>query len=117
GLYFRKDEVADLETVPGLGAAKVVSPGDDLTIITYSKMVWESMTAAAELAQRGISAEVIDLRSLSPLDMDTIVRSVERTHHVLVVHEAVIHGGLGAEITARIQETAFDWLDAPVHRL
>lgn len=117
GLYFRRDEVADLETVPSLCAAKIVTPGDDVTIITYSKMVWEAVTAAAELVQRGISAEVIDLRSLSPLDMDTIVRSVERTHRALVVHEAVIHGGLGAEITARIQETAFDWLDAPVHRL
>lgn len=117
GLYFRKDEVVDSESVPSLHTAKVVSPGDDLTIITYSKMVWEAVTAAAELAQRGVSAEVIDLRSLSPLDMDTIARSVKRTNRALVVHEAVTQGGLGAEIAARIQETAFDWLDAPVHRL
>jgi len=117
GLYFRKDEVVDFESVPSLHTAKVVSRGDDLTIITYSKMVWEAVTAAAEFAQRGVSAEVIDLRSLSPLDMDTIVRSVKRTNRALVVHEAVTHGGLGAEIAARIQETAFDWLDAPVHRL
>lgn len=117
GLYFRKDEVADPESVPSLGAAKVMRPGDDLTIITYSKMVWEAMAAAVELAQRGISAEVIDLRSLLPLDMDTLVRSVKRTHRALVVHEAVIHGGMGAEIAARIQESAFDWLDAPIHRL
>jgi pyruvate dehydrogenase E1 component beta subunit len=117
GLYFRKDEVADPEMVPSLGVAKVVKPGDDLTIITYSKMVWEAMAAAAELEHRGISAEVIDLRSLSPLDTDTLVRSVEKTHRALVVHEAVIHGGLGAEIAARIQESAFDWLDAPVQRL
>lgn len=116
-LYFRKDEVADLDAVPALGAAKVVKPGDDLTIITYSKMVWEAMAAATELERRGISAEVIDLRSLSPLDMDTIARSLRRTHHAMIVHEAVIHGGLGAEISARIQETAFDWLDAPVARL
>jgi pyruvate dehydrogenase E1 component beta subunit len=117
GLYFRRDEVADLETVPSLGVARIVSPGEDLTIITYSKMVWEAVAAAAELAQRGISAEIIDLRSLSPLDMDTIVRSVKRTHRALVVHEAVMPGGLGAEIAARIQETAFDWLDAPIARL
>jgi pyruvate/2-oxoglutarate/acetoin dehydrogenase E1 component len=117
GLYFRKDEVVDPELVPSLSSAKVMVSGDDLTIITYSKMVWEAMAAAAELAQRGISAEVIDLRSLSPLDMDTLVRSVERTHRALVVHEAVMHGGLGAEIAARFQESAFDWLDAPVHRL
>jgi pyruvate/2-oxoglutarate/acetoin dehydrogenase E1 component len=116
-LYFRKDEVADLEAVPILGAAKVVRPGEDLTIITYSKMVWEALAAAAELEQRGVSAEVIDLRSLSPLDMDTIVRSLRRTHRAVVVHEAVTRGGLGAEISARIQETAFDWLDAPVSRV
>jgi acetoin:2,6-dichlorophenolindophenol oxidoreductase subunit beta len=116
-LYFRKDHVADPEAVPSLGAAMVVKPGDDLTIITYSKMVWEAVAAAAELEQRGISAEVIDLRSLWPLDMDTIVRSLRRTHRAVVVHEAVVHGGLGAEISARIQETAFDWLDAPVSRV
>jgi len=98
-------------------AAKVVSGGDDLTVITYSKMVWEALTAAAELKQRGVSAEVIDLRSLSPLDMDTIVRSVKRTNRALNFHEPVTLGGLGAEIAARILETAFDWLDAPVHRV
>ncbi|MPZ39321.1 MAG: alpha-ketoacid dehydrogenase subunit beta [Rhizobiales bacterium] len=117
GLYFRKDEIPDPGTVPSLSTAKIMTPGNDLTIVTYSKMVWEAVAAAAELAQRGISAEIIDLRSLSPLDMDTLVRSVQRTHHALVVHEAVVHGGLGAEISARIQETAFDWLDAPVYRL
>ena len=116
-LYFRKDEVADPEAVPSLGSAKIIKPGEDLTIITYSKMVWEALAAAAELEQRGTSAEVIDLRSLSPLDMDTIVHSLRRTHRAVVVHEAVIHGGLGAEISARIQETAFDWLDAPVSRV
>ncbi len=117
GLYFRRDEVADLEAVPTLVDAKVVSPGDDLTIVTYSRMVWEAVAAAERLAERGVSAEVIDLRSLSPPDMETITRSVERTSRALVVHEAVLHGGLGAEIAARIQETAFDWLDAPVERL
>src|SRR5215831_10240264 len=117
GLYFRKDEVAEAEQVPSLGTARVASQGTDLTIISYSKMVWEAVAAAAELATRGVSAEVIDLRSLSPLDMDTIVRSVERTSRALVVHEAVLHGGLGAEIAARIQEAAFDWLDAPVQRV
>ncbi len=117
GLYFRRDDVADPAAVPSLSKAKVVSPGDDLTIITYSRMVWEATAAAAKLAGRGVSAEVIDLRSLSPLDMETIIRSVERTNRALVVHEAVLHGGLGAEVAARIQETAFDWLDAPVQRL
>lgn len=116
-LYFRRGEVADSEAAPGLGSAKVVRDGDDLTIITYSKMVWEALAAAVELERRGISAEVIDLRSLSPLDMETIAHSLRRTHRALVVHEAVMRGGLGGEISARIQETAFDWLDAPVSRL
>jgi pyruvate dehydrogenase E1 component beta subunit len=117
GLYFRRDEVADLELVPDMRTANVVLPGDDLTIVTYSKLVWEAVTAAEQLAARGISAEVIDLRSLAPMDMVTLVRSVKRTSRALVVHEAVLHGGLGAEIAARLQETAFDWLDAPIHRL
>jgi acetoin:2,6-dichlorophenolindophenol oxidoreductase subunit beta len=117
GLYFRRDDIADLDTIASLGAARIVSAGHDLTIITYSKMVWEAMAAVAVLAQRGISAEVIDLRSLSPLDMDTVIASVQRTSRALVVHEAVLNGGLGAEIAARIQEYAFDWLDAPVQRL
>jgi acetoin:2,6-dichlorophenolindophenol oxidoreductase subunit beta len=116
GLYFRKDAVAE-DAVPSLGTAKVVAPGKDVTIVTYSKMVWEAVAAAADLARRGVSAEVIDLRSLSPLDMDTIARSVERTNRALVVHEAVMHGGLGGEIAAQIQERVFDWLDAPVQRL
>jgi pyruvate dehydrogenase E1 component beta subunit len=117
GLYFRRDEVADLELVPDMRTANVVLPGDDLTIVTYSKLVWEAVTAAEQLAARGISAEVIDLRSLAPMDMVTLVNSVKRTSRALVVHEAVLHGGLGAEIAARLQETAFDWLDAPIHRL
>jgi pyruvate dehydrogenase E1 component beta subunit len=117
GLYFRRDEVADLELVPDMRTANVVLPGDDLTIVTYSKLVWEAVTAAEQLAARGISAEVIDLRSLAPMDMVTLVNSVKRTSRALVVHEAVLHGGLGAEIAAQLQETAFDWLDAPIHRL
>jgi pyruvate dehydrogenase E1 component beta subunit len=117
GLYFRKEEVGDLRTIPSLSAARIVQGGNDVTIVTHSRMVWEAITAAGELAKLGISAEVIDLRSLSPLDMETIVGSVRRTHRVLVVHEAVMQGGLGGEIAARIQEAAFDWLDAPIRRL
>jgi acetoin:2,6-dichlorophenolindophenol oxidoreductase subunit beta len=117
GLYFRKDEVSDLETVSNLSAARIVRDGRDVTLVTHSRMVWESVAAADELGKLGISAEVIDLRSLSPLDMNTIVNSVQRTSRVLVVHEAVTRGGLGAEISAQIQEAAFDWLDAPVQRL
>jgi pyruvate/2-oxoglutarate/acetoin dehydrogenase E1 component len=117
GLHFRRDEVADPDAIPALGTAKIVRAGKDLTIITYSKPVWDALAAATELEVRGISAEVIDLRSLSPLDMATVLRSVERTSRALIVHEAVLQGGLGAEIAARIQEAAFDWLDAPVQRI
>jgi pyruvate dehydrogenase E1 component beta subunit len=118
-LHFRSEDVADddLAQIPGLHAAHVVVAGNDVTIVAYSKMVWEATAAARALQQRGISAEVIDLRSLMPLDMETIVASVKRTSHALIVHEAVLNGGLGAEIVAQIQERAFDWLDAPVQRL
>lgn len=115
-LYFRKYDVAVTEA-DGLHAARIVRPGHDLTIIAYSKLVREAVTAAEQLAGHGVSAEVIDLRSLVPLDMDTVIGSVKKTNRALVVHEAVLNGGLGAEVAARIQETAFDWLDAPVHRL
>jgi pyruvate/2-oxoglutarate/acetoin dehydrogenase E1 component len=117
GLYFQKGEISDADDVPPLGTAKVVRSGTDLTIISYSKMVGESLAAAAELERHGVSAEVIDLRSLSPLDMGTVIASVKRTSRALIAHEAVLHGGMGAEIAARIQEAAFDWLDAPVQRV
>jgi len=117
GLHFRRDEVSDPDAIPALGTAKILRGGKDLTIITYSKAVWDALAAADELAARDLSAEVIDLRSLSPLDMDTVLGSVRRTSRALIVHEAVRQGGLGAEIAAHIQETAFDWLDAPMHRV
>jgi pyruvate dehydrogenase E1 component beta subunit len=116
GLYFRGGEVAEAEVAP-LGKARILRPGSDLTILAYSRMVGEALTAADRLAERGVSAEVIDLRSLSPLDMECIVGSLERTNRAVVAHEAVLQGGLGAEIAARIQEAAFDHLDAPVQRV
>ena len=100
-----------------IGKAKVVREGEDLTIVTYSRMVSESLAAAETLAQEGVDAEVIDLRSLQPMDTDSIVESVAKTHRALVVHEAVRFGGLGGEIAAQIQELAFDELDAPVARI
>lgn len=117
GLYFQSGEVTDMQPAADMGAANIARPGTDCTIIAYSKLVGEALAAAEELEALGISAEIVDLRSLSPLDMDTVTGSVKRTNRAFVVHEAVLHGGLGAEIAARIQEQAFDWLDAPVHRL
>ena len=100
-----------------LGTANVVRPGRDVTIVAYGRMVHESVAAAERLAADGIECEIIDPRTLQPLDTDTIVASARRTNRVLVVHEAVRFGGLGAEIAAQIQEAAFDYLDAPVGRI
>ena len=80
-------------------------------------MVGESLKAASILSGEGIDAEVIDLRTLQPMDSETVVESVKRTNHAVVVHEAVRFGGLGAEIASQIQEDAFDYLDAPVGRI
>jgi pyruvate/2-oxoglutarate/acetoin dehydrogenase E1 component len=100
-----------------LGQAATVRPGRDVTIIAIGRMVVEAMTAAAELAEAGIEVEVIDPRTVQPLDSQAILDSVRRTNRAVVVHEAVTFGGIGAEIAAQIQEEAFDYLDAPVLRL
>ena len=100
-----------------IGEASVVREGADVTFVTYSRMVREATAAAETLAGKGVDAEVVDLRSLQPLDIDTVVRSVRKTHRAVVVHEAVRFGGLGGEIAAQIQELAFDDLDAPVARV
>ncbi len=103
-------------TIP-LGQARIARPGDDVTIVAFGRMVPESLAAADQLAAEGISCEVVDPRTLQPLDTDTITASVRRTNRVVVVHEAVRFGGIGAEIAAQIQEVAFDHLDAPVGRI
>jgi acetoin:2,6-dichlorophenolindophenol oxidoreductase subunit beta len=100
-----------------LGQANVLRPGRDATVIALGRMVPEAMTAAGELASQGAEVEVIDLRTVQPLDSAAILESVRRTNRALVVHEAVTFGGIGAEVAAQIQEEAFDYLDAPVLRL
>ena len=100
-----------------IGEAHVVREGADVTFATYSRMVHEASAAAETLAAEGIEAEVIDLRSLQPLDIDTVAQSVRKTHRAVVIHEAVRFGGLGGEIAAQLQELAFDDLDAPVARV
>jgi pyruvate dehydrogenase E1 component beta subunit len=116
-LYFRKEEVRDQPEPVPIGRATVVRPGRDVTVVALSRLVSESLAAADELAADGIEVEVIDPRTLVPLDLETIVESVARTHRLVVAHEAVAHGGFGAEITARVQEAAFDELDAPIGRV
>jgi acetoin:2,6-dichlorophenolindophenol oxidoreductase subunit beta len=100
-----------------LGQANIVRSGRDATVIAVGRMVVEAMTAATELAKSGVEVEVIDVRTVQPLDSKTILDSVRRTNRALVVHEAVTFGGIGAEISSQIQEEAFDYLDAPVLRL
>jgi pyruvate/2-oxoglutarate/acetoin dehydrogenase E1 component len=116
-LYFRKEEVPDEREPVPIGRATVVRPGRDVTVVAVSRLVSESLAAADELAADGIEVEVIDPRTLVPLDLETIVESVTRTHRLVVAHEAVAHGGFGAEITALVQEAAFDELDAPIGRV
>jgi acetoin:2,6-dichlorophenolindophenol oxidoreductase subunit beta len=94
-----------------------VRPGRDVTVVALSRLVHESVEAAGELAAEGIEVEVVDPRSLVPLDLETIVESVSRTHRLVVAHEAVEHGGFGAELAAQVQAAAFDELDAPIARV
>ena len=116
-LYFRKEEVPEEPTQVPIGRARIVRPGRDVTVVALSRLVSESVAAAEELAADGIEVEVIDPRTLVPLDLAPIVDSVTRTHRLVVAHEAVVHGGFGAEIAAQVQEAAFDELDAPIGRV
>lgn len=117
-LYRRvKEEVPDTDYVVPIGKAIVRRQGDDLTLITYGAMVQRSLQAAHELARKGIEVEVIDLRTLLPLDRGTIIESVKRTSKAIVVHEDTLTSGIGAEIAAILCESAFEYLDAPVRRV
>ena len=108
--------VAEDWTVP-LGSAKVVRPGGDVTIAAFSIMVGKALEAAEALAQEGIAAEVIDLRSLRPLDTATLVASVRKTNRLVTCEEGWAYAGIGSELAAQMMEHAFDWLDAPVKRV
>jgi len=116
-LYFMKGEVpAEEYTIP-LKEAAIRRKGEHITIVSYSYMVLKCLEAAKRLEAEGISAEVIDLRTLKPLDIETVLHSVRKTHRLLVVHEACLTGGFGGEISAQVTERAFDELDAPVARV
>ena len=116
-LYTRKEQ-ADLDAPAApWGKAAVRRAGRDATLVTYSRMVHVALAAAEALAAEGIEVEVIDLRTLNPLDMGTVVASVERTSRAVVVSEAVLTGGVAAELAARIGEECFDYLEDPVVRI
>ncbi|MXX46016.1 MAG: alpha-ketoacid dehydrogenase subunit beta [Acidimicrobiia bacterium] len=109
--------VPEGEHLAPIGVAAVVRPGTDLTVVAYGSQVSQALAAATDLAADGIEAEVVDLRSLKPLDFQTVAESVSRTSRAVVVHSANRLAGVGAEVAARIAEECFEWLDAPVTRL
>src|SRR4029077_16512160 len=101
-----------------IGKARIAREGRDLSIITYAATVWKALEAADQLEREdGLSVEVIDLRSLAPLDDEAIQETTKKTNRVLVVHEDTRTGGIAGEIAARINESCFEWLDAPVLRV
>jgi pyruvate dehydrogenase E1 component beta subunit len=116
-LYNTKGEVPDGEQVAEIGKAAVVKPGTDLTIVAYSRATVIALDVARQLEEQGISAEVVDLRSLRPLDRETVCASVRKTSRAVVLEDDWLTYGVGAEIAATIQEGAFDYLDAPVRRV
>ncbi len=116
-LYGVKGNVPDEDYIIPYGVADVKREGTDVTVITYSRMVHRSLEAAEKLAEEGVSVEVIDLRTLKPLDMATIATSVQKTGRVIGVTESYPTNSFISEIAARVQEELFDWLDAPVIRV
>jgi len=116
-LYMTKGEVPETDYIVPLGQADIKRAGDDITLITYSLMTLKCLEAAAILAGEGISVEVVDLRTISPLDKKTLLESVAKTGRAIVVHEAVRRGGIGGDIAAMLMEEAYDDLDAPVKRI
>ena len=116
-MYGHKGEVPEEEYLTPIGVAAVRKEGTDVTIVSYNKMMEECKAAAAELEKEGISAEVIDLRTIKPLDFQTIVKSVKKTNRLVVVDEAWPFAGVSAEVTYEIQKHAFDYLDAPIIRV
>src|ERR1043165_5386265 len=116
-LYRRiKENLPDDYIVP-IGKANVRRKGKDLTIVTWGAMIYVADEAAEALAKDGVSAEIVDLRSIIPFDEEAILESVAKTNRVIILHEAPLTGGAGGELAARIAEKAFDWLDAPVKRI
>ena len=117
-LYRRiKEVMPDGDHIVPLGKARGAREGNDVSIVTYASTVWKALEAAEIVAAEGISVEVIDLRTLAPMDDEAIFRTVKKTNRLLIVHEDTRTGGMAGEITARVNETCFEWLDAPVLRV
>jgi pyruvate dehydrogenase E1 component beta subunit len=116
-LYQVRGEVPEGDYLVPIGKSTVQRPGDDVTIVTYSKMLEISLKAADELAKEGIDVEIVDLRSLRPLDMDPVIESFKKTNRAVIVEEGWKSFGVGAEVMSRIYEEAFDYVDAPIRRV
>ena len=116
-LYGMKGPQPPLDYVLPIGQAAVVRAGSDITVVSVSRMVHETLAAAAAVEAEGISVEVIDLRTVAPLDMDSILTSVRKTSRLLIAHEAVVPFGIGAEIAATVAREGFWYLDAPIERI
>lgn len=116
-LYQTRGEVPEGELLVPIGVSKVQRPGQDVTIVSYSKMLQTSLKASEQLAKEGIEAEVVDLRTLRPLDMEPIISSFKRTNRAVIVEEGWGSYGVGAEVAARLYENAFDYADAPIKRV
>ncbi|MGO9097336.1 MAG: alpha-ketoacid dehydrogenase subunit beta [Bryobacteraceae bacterium] len=118
GLYRRiREDIPDGEYTVEIGKARVFREGTDLSIITYGSMVWVAQEAAETLEREGVSAEIVDLRTVLPIDEETVLASVRKTSRAILLHEDTLTGGVGAELAARIAERAFDSLDAPIVRI
>lgn len=116
-LYQLRGEVPDEDYTTPIGKSKIHRPGSDVTIISYSKMLSFSERAADELAKEGIEAEIVDLRSLRPLDMEPVIESFKKTNRAVIAEEGWRSYGVGSEVAARIYEEAFDYVDAPIKRV
>jgi len=116
-LYATKGHIPDGEYLIPFGQAEIKRKGKDVTVIAISYMVLKALRAAEQLAKEGIDAEVIDLRTLVPLDLESLLQSIRKTNRAVIVHEGCKRGGIGAEIASNIMEEAFDFLDAPIQRV
>jgi pyruvate dehydrogenase E1 component beta subunit len=116
-MYGDKGEVPAEEYIIPIGLADVKKAGTDVTIVSFGKIMKVALAAAAELEKEGISAEVIDLRSVRPIDYATVVESVKKTNRLVIVEEAWPLSSIATEITYHVQKHAFDYLDAPIHRI
>jgi pyruvate dehydrogenase E1 component beta subunit len=116
-LYNFEGELSEAWADVDIASAKVLRPGRDVTLVAYGGTVWKALAAASELAVEGIEAEVIDLRTIRPMDTETLIASVQKTGRAVVVEEGWQQSGVGSEIAARLMEHAFDYLDAPVARV